>query len=235
MSMKRILLTMRSYVSGLLLCLVAVLSGCSADSEISYSDDLMTVPRAKMQVVELAQKYGLTVEVNDSLLAARVADGTFSLKKVEEMLQDFSGIIGVYPLTREGNSVRLNTRKERLLMKSRGIVLPNREETTDTLSTGSYKGHISKNKVSMDLKVKWTYNPQDHNDGGGKCTYEIENFQPETHYYIYRRESATIFFTGSPKTPTYSFRIICNPKIQGKDYVQIILNVSGNDSSLSVS
>lgn len=223
---------MRSYASGLLLCLVAVLSGCSADSEISYSDDLMTVPRAKMQVMELAQKYGLTVEVNDSLLAARVADGTFSLKKVEEMLQDFSGIIGVYPLTREGNSVRLNTRKERLLMKNRSVAPPEREEadTVESYSGSVERKNVSKGPVSMDLKVSWTYRPHGTNDFG--C--EIENFEPESKYMHYR-QGTSVFFTGEKKAPTYSFEIICRPRDYDPDLIKVVLHVSGDEAQINIS
>lgn len=232
--MKRILLTMRSYALGLLLCLVAVLSGCSADSEISYSDDLMTVPRAKMQVMELAQKYGLTVEVNDSLLAARMADGTFSLKKVEEMLQDFSGVVGVYPLTREGNSVRLNTRKERLLMKNRGAVLPDKEESRDSIVSGSLEKPISGsnskgNRVSMTVKVSWEYNPH----GSNKCSYSISDFEPEDKYR-YSKGSVTVSFSGEKKAPSYSFTITCTPKNSDPNYLTIRLEVTGNDTSMSV-
>lgn len=181
------------------------LSSCSMSSDMVEED-----PRSPLvlhaQIQDLANKYGLNIEINDSALAANAA--TLDLKQMESDFKSLAQLKGRYEMNVDGNKMTLDTKKEKSLMKN----LKSRSSLRSSVSSileqqsGSYDEHCGKNGTSIYFTVNWEYQPQ------GRSTVRIGNdivVNGANQYYDPEVQGLYYQFVGALITFDYGFTVKC--------------------------
>lgn len=136
------------------------LSSCSMSSDMVEED-----PRSPLvlhaQIQDLANKYGLNIEINDSALAANAA--TLDLKQMESDFKSLAQLKGRYEMNVDGNNrLLLDTHKERQLMKNLKSSKKLRTLTSSPYerTSGEHFQTCSNNTFTVSFLVVWVNNPR---------------------------------------------------------------------------
>lgn len=111
------------------------------------------------QIQDLANKYGLNIEINDSALAANAE--TLDLKQMESDFKSLAQLKGRYEMNVDGNKMTLDTKKEKSLMKNLKSAKKLRTLTGSPYETTS-GGHFlncSNNIFEVSFMISWSYTP----------------------------------------------------------------------------
>ena len=136
------------------------LSSCSMSSDMVEED-----PRSPLvlhaQIQDLANKYGLNIEINDSALAANAE--TINLKQMESDFKSLAQLKGRYEMNVDGNNrLLLDTHKERQLMKNLRSAKKLRTLTSSPYerTSGEHFQTCSNNTFTVSFLVVWVNNPR---------------------------------------------------------------------------